>query len=56
MTDEISSVITQYLPRQSPPVLRGVVISATSAQAGVEACDNDHNTDTERDMFFVKMA
>jgi hypothetical protein len=33
-----------------------MVVSAISAQAGVEACDNDHNTDTERDMFFVKMA
>jgi hypothetical protein len=56
MTDGIRSAIVQYLPQQSPPVLRSVLISPISAEVGVEACDNDHNTDTENDRFFVKMA
>jgi hypothetical protein len=28
---------------------------AVSGDAGIAACDNDHNTDTERHIFFVKM-
>jgi len=42
-------------PVQAQPVIRTVVRGAISPDAGVEACDNDHNTDTERDIFFVKM-
>jgi hypothetical protein len=55
MTDESKSVSMKHLPRQAPPLLRGTVTSAVTAQGAVIPCDNDHNTDTERDMFFVKM-
>jgi hypothetical protein len=56
MTNEITPSVVQYLPQLSPPVTRTVVRSAISAESGVEACDNDHNTDTERDIFFVDMS
>lgn len=42
-------------PSQAEPVIRSVVSAAVSCDTGIEACDNDHNTDTERDIFFVKM-
>ena len=43
------------LPGQAPPVMRSIVSTSISGDSGVEASDNDHNTDTERDIFFVKM-
>jgi hypothetical protein len=43
------------LPPQAPPVRRAAVSSAIVAGSGVQACDNDHNTDTEHDIFFIKM-
>jgi hypothetical protein len=33
----------QHLPLQAAPVMRTVVNSAISGDAGIEACDNDHN-------------
>jgi hypothetical protein len=44
------------LPPQAPPVTRMVTRSAICANSGMEACDNDHNTDTEHDIFFVDMS
>ena len=44
------------LPAQAPPVMRSIVNALVSGDSGVEASDNDHNTDTEHDLFFVKMA
>jgi hypothetical protein len=46
---------TQRLPLQAAPVKRTVVNSTISFGAGVEASDNDHNTDTEHDIFFIKL-
>jgi hypothetical protein len=43
-------------PRQAPPVTRRTSGGAISALSGMEACDNDHNTDTEHDLFFIKMS
>jgi len=54
--NEVKVETAQRFPLQAAPVLRRVVNSAISGGAGVEACDNDHNTDTERDMFFIKMS
>lgn len=50
-----ASASLSQLPRQSPPVTRAVVRAAMGDGGGVEASDNDHNTDTERDVFFVKI-
>jgi hypothetical protein len=47
---------SEYGPVQAPPVSRGGPGIALAHGAGIEACDNDHNTDTENDKFFVKMA
>jgi hypothetical protein len=46
---------TALLPPQAPPVQRAVVSSAVATGIGVQPCDNDHNTDTEHDIFFIKM-
>jgi hypothetical protein len=46
---------TTLLPPQTPPVQRAVVSSAVVTGTGVQPCDNDHNTDTEHDLFFIKM-
>jgi len=42
MQDEVKSETTQRLPLQAAPVMRTVVNSAISGDAGVEACDMDH--------------
>lgn len=57
MNDDAKAILDhwmQRLPLQSPPVMRAVVKAALGG-AGVEASDNDHNTDTEHDLFFVKI-
>lgn len=56
MQKEIRTETTISIPRQAPPVIRSVVRAAVAGHAGIEASDNDHNTDTEHDLFFVKMA
>jgi hypothetical protein len=56
MQSEMELGVDQRLPLQAAPVMRTVVNSAVSGDVGVEASDNDHNTDTERDMFFIRMA
>jgi len=43
MQDEVKSETTQRLPLQAAPVMRAVVNSAISGDAGVEACDNNNN-------------
>jgi hypothetical protein len=43
MENELNSETTQRLPLQAAPVVRTVVGSAISADAGVEACDNNNN-------------
>lgn len=42
------------LPQQAPPVTRTVCNAMVAG--GVEASDNDHNTNTEHDVFFVDMS
>jgi hypothetical protein len=54
--NEVKVETAQRFPLQAAPVLRRVVDSAISGGAGVEASDNDHNTDTEHDIFFVDMS
>jgi hypothetical protein len=56
MISEITPSIVLRLPPQAPPVARIVAGSAICADSGVAACDNDHNTDTEHDIFFVDMS
>lgn len=55
MDADLSLDITTRIPQQAPPVTRTVVNATIAGDAGIEASDNDHNTDTERDIFFVKM-
>jgi hypothetical protein len=55
MKSEARIETTQRLPLQAAPVRRQVVNSPVAADSGVEASDNDHNTDTENDKFFVKI-
>jgi hypothetical protein len=43
MKNEVEWETTQRLPLQAAPVVRSVVGSAISADAGVEACDNNNN-------------
>ena len=43
MEGEAALELVQRLPLQAAPVARTVIYSATSGEAGVEACDNDHN-------------
>jgi len=56
MQDESIPNTAAKIPQQAPPVIRSVVSAAAYGDVGVEASDNDHNTDTEHDLFFVKMA
>lgn len=53
---EVTPAAVRYLPCQAPPLLRCIVTTAIGDYAGVDACDNDHNTDTEHDLFFVDMS
>jgi hypothetical protein len=52
---DMQTATARHLPPQAPPVKRAVVSSAIAAGNGVQPCDNDHNTDTEHDIFFIKM-
>lgn len=56
MENEFAPDTTARIPQQAPPVIRTVVSASVSGDIGVEVSDNDHNTDTEHDLFFVKMA
>ena len=56
MQNEMERDFNQRLPLQVAPVMRTVVNSAVSSDVGMHASDNDHNTDTERDMFFIRMS
>jgi hypothetical protein len=56
MTHEIPLTIVLHLPSQAPPVMRMTISSAIHAESGIMACDNDHNTDTEHDIFFIDMS
>ena len=42
MQNEVKSEATQRLPLQAVPVMRVVVNSAISSDAGGQACDMDH--------------
>lgn len=56
MQNKLDQEVNQRLPLQVAPVMRTVVNSAVSGDVGLATSDNDHNTDTERDMFFIKMS
>jgi hypothetical protein len=43
MQNEVKSETTQRLPLQTAPVMRTIVNSAISVDAGMEACDNNNN-------------
>jgi hypothetical protein len=42
MKNEVQPETIQRLPLQAAPVMRAVVNSVISGDAGVEACDMDH--------------
>jgi hypothetical protein len=56
MKNGVGLELDQRLPLQAAPVMRTVVNSALSSDVGLEASDNDHNTDTEHDIFFIRMS
>jgi hypothetical protein len=56
MFEENVVVHPELSPSQAAPVYRDLVRTALVSDSGVQACDNDHNTDTERDIFFVDMS
>jgi len=56
MQNPMNREVDQRLPLQVAPVKRTVVNSAVSSDVGMQASDNDHNTDTEHDTFFVRMS
>jgi hypothetical protein len=56
MNNQVNAETALRFPVQAMPVTRTVVSSVMATDSGVEASDNDHNTDTERDIFFVDMS
>ena len=56
MQNKVDVEVNQRLPLQVAPVMRTVVNSAVTGDVGLAASDNDHNTDTEHDTFFVDMS
>jgi len=52
---EARPATAQRLPCQARPLLRHIGTAAIVGDTGVDTSDNDHNTDTEHDIFFVDM-
>jgi hypothetical protein len=56
MTSETTPSKVRCLPPPVRPVMRTVTGAAICSEPGMAPCDNDHNTDTEHDIFFVDMS